>query len=265
MTNMIRKLRSRAGVSMIMALVFLLFCSFVGGAVLVSASSNAYRVNQATEQQDFLTQRSIAMVISDQLQLNDEDSLTLEVIDTQEPDSADAEKAIRNVSFRVVTTLDATQFSALHRLMIEATARRYLLNTPSADNISNCNVTFSGMPGIDDITAKYSDGTLSSTPAFLFSPASPDKLEGSMTVAPSNATESFTFEPVTFHFSSGDGDELYDFFLWSEDASVGTSEDTTANKQIMITINAFYGVNAAGNQTTIRWYDPLIENGGDYT
>ena len=49
MNKILRKLRSKAGESMILAMVFMLFCSFVGGSVLASATANAQRVAQAAE------------------------------------------------------------------------------------------------------------------------------------------------------------------------------------------------------------------------
>ena len=69
MSKLQRKLRSRTGASMILALLFLMFCSFVGSSVLVSATANAYRVKLYGEQQDFLDQRSAALLLSDELQV----------------------------------------------------------------------------------------------------------------------------------------------------------------------------------------------------
>ena len=65
MKHIKKKLRSRLGASLILAMVFMLFCSFVGGSVLASATANAQRVAQLAEQQDFLLERSAALLASD--------------------------------------------------------------------------------------------------------------------------------------------------------------------------------------------------------
>lgn len=77
------KLRSRAGASMMLALVFMLFCAFVGGSVLASATANAQRVGDLQEQQEFLLERSAALLLSDQLQLDSDQHLRLKVVDAQ--------------------------------------------------------------------------------------------------------------------------------------------------------------------------------------
>lgn len=68
MKQLERKLRSNAGASMIFALVFLLFCVFIGGSVLAAATANAGRVaSMTTDQQEYLSQRSAALVMADML------------------------------------------------------------------------------------------------------------------------------------------------------------------------------------------------------
>ena len=81
MNKIQQKLRSRAGASMILAMVFMLFCSFIGGTVLASATANAQRVAQMAEQQDFLLERSAALLASDQLQLDDGKYLRMSIKD----------------------------------------------------------------------------------------------------------------------------------------------------------------------------------------
>ena len=81
MNKIQQKLRSRAGASMLMAMVFMLFCSFIGGTVLASATANAQRVAQMAEQQDFLLERSAALLATDQLQLDSGKYLRLTVVD----------------------------------------------------------------------------------------------------------------------------------------------------------------------------------------
>jgi len=64
MKQTLKKLSSRTGASIIMALVFMLFCLFVGGSVLVAATVNSGRMaGKRQEEQAMLTQRSIASTI----------------------------------------------------------------------------------------------------------------------------------------------------------------------------------------------------------
>ena len=79
MNKIQQKLRSRAGASMILARMFMMFCAFIGGTVLASATANAQRVAQMAEQQDFLLERSAALMASDQLQLESGKYLRLSI------------------------------------------------------------------------------------------------------------------------------------------------------------------------------------------
>lgn len=62
-----RKLRSKTGASMLIAILFMMFCLFVGGSVLAAATANGSRVAHMADQQDFLSQRSAGSLIADEL------------------------------------------------------------------------------------------------------------------------------------------------------------------------------------------------------
>lgn len=63
-----RKLQSKAGASMILAMVFLLFALLVGGSALAAASVNSGRLkDQKVNQQTMLDQRSAMLVLADML------------------------------------------------------------------------------------------------------------------------------------------------------------------------------------------------------
>jgi len=77
MTHTFKKLNSRSGSSMIIAMMFMLICVFVGGSVLVAATVNSGRLNgKRQDQQAILNQRSIISVISKDL-TNEEGKLKL--------------------------------------------------------------------------------------------------------------------------------------------------------------------------------------------
>ena len=83
MKQISRKLRSKSGATMLIAILFMMFCLFVGGSVLAAASANGYRVAHMADQQDFLSQRSAAILIADEINagVNGSDlSLTVEDI-----------------------------------------------------------------------------------------------------------------------------------------------------------------------------------------
>ena len=65
------KLRSSKGASLIIALVFMLFCAMIGSAVLAAATANGGRIAALkSDQQEYLNQRSAATLLSDELQIN---------------------------------------------------------------------------------------------------------------------------------------------------------------------------------------------------
>jgi len=63
MKQTLRKISSKTGSSLIIALVFMLVCVFVGGSVLVAATVNGNRIAGSRDtQQNILNQRSICSV-----------------------------------------------------------------------------------------------------------------------------------------------------------------------------------------------------------
>ena len=84
MNSLKRKLKDSHGASMMIALVFMLICLFVGGSVLVAASMNTNRIGREKKDQKtqrYLNQRSAAMLISDKLQQHGSDDMRLIIRD----------------------------------------------------------------------------------------------------------------------------------------------------------------------------------------
>ena len=148
MNKLQRKLRSRTGASMILALLFLMFCSFVGGSVLVSATANAYRVTHLEEQQAFLDQRSAALLLSDELQVAEGKRFRLYILDAdkhieegfvnqygewQTSGDSRIDPAVdeRVITFQLLT--DVTAVSELQELMLQTTVWRYLRNNAAGE------------------------------------------------------------------------------------------------------------------------------------
>ena len=77
-----QKLNSKRGASMIMAMVFLLFCLLIGGSVYASATANGSRIENMTgNQQEYYSQRSAMMLMADMLK--DKDGKELQVTVTE--------------------------------------------------------------------------------------------------------------------------------------------------------------------------------------
>lgn len=282
MNKLQKKLRSRVGATMVLAMVFMLFCSFIGGSVLASATANAQRVAQMAEQQDFLLERSAALLVSDQLQLDGGKYLQLIIVDQDRTIQAvvvgqdgsvtpipgkTAEDRV--ITFQVHTTATLTD---MHQLMLESAVWRYLRENAYGENPI---IEFKNFP--DGITK---------TDQFLFKyplsgVAADDYLiEGSLTVTSSNFSHGSTVTSIptyTANFSIGRGLHAYDFFV-----------DFGVDSQLKMTMNAFSGktepvpvvhppcedntgyfennadiqITAVTTQTTISWQNPLIEKGG---
>ena len=68
MLTLKQKLHSQRGASMLMAMIFLLFCLLIGGSVLAAATANSSRIEHlVNDQQDFLNQRSALTIMADML------------------------------------------------------------------------------------------------------------------------------------------------------------------------------------------------------
>lgn len=280
MKHIKKKLRSRLGASLILAMVFMLFCSFVGGSVLASATANAQRVAQLAEQQDFLLERSAALLASDQLQLEEGKFLRLSITDADKlieeviigkggkVTLGDKAATVRVITFQVSSSAPLTQ---LHQLMLESTVYRYLREFAPDGDYEIAFVNFPGDPA--------------STADFMFRYTMPSEtsddydISGSLSVsATMHGSSGVSIPGYTANFSSGRGDDLYDFFI-----------DFGENSQVHMTMNAYYGktepiqivsppttgyvpgfnygsgyirVTTVTQQITVSWEDPLIEKGG---
>lgn len=125
------KLRSQAGSSILLAMMFMLIITFVGGSVLVSATSNAGRLNRMRERrQQYLSQRSAAILLKEQLSFQTgANRLTIETHQTKTT-VTDNTNSLTTVNVEVdqspkVTPPDVTKCSDLHPLMFQVAVRKY--------------------------------------------------------------------------------------------------------------------------------------------
>lgn len=256
MNRIKQKLRSNAGVSMILAMVFMLFCSFIGCSVLASATANAQRVAQVAEQQDFLLERSAALLLSDQLQLDDDSYLRLYVTDSDqtiqemkkindggafEPtDPARSAKA-RVIRFQVQTDLPYVNMT--QRLALECAVLRYLRQC-AVDSPLSATVTVSGLliPASGNTTQEITfdqfitdiSGAATVNGLLMIETSATDKIGGTIDISSSfnNLKDGWEIPDLSgnANYSCGKDTTLYDFF-------VDFGEDT----QVKMTMNGYSG------------------------
>lgn len=282
MNKIMRKLRSRKGVSMLIAMVFLLFTSFVGGSVLVAATSNAYRVAHLKDQQDYFTERSTALLIADELHLEENELLKLTVTDSikskykveyidgggweKETDASGAElpplEVKRYITFQITTNVE--ELTPLQQLMIEATVCRFLQANPTDTTVVK--------NGTEIILQGF--GWAATKEQFMYQWSAGDsEIIGELQISGTAQIQDSGTIPVldsfTAYFTSGADTQIYDFIVDFGDLS-----------QLRLTMNAFSGTsnplelkespdeatmtriynNMA--QTVISWDDPFVEKGG---
>jgi len=112
MSKIMQKLHSRSGASMLLAMVFMMFCTFIGGTVLAAATANGSRVARLTqEQQSYLNQRSALLVIADQLTAGADNGLQLTIVKTDEKTPVMTTHSSELTSFQTLLyDLAATEF-----------------------------------------------------------------------------------------------------------------------------------------------------------
>lgn len=125
------KLRSQAGSSILLALMFMLIITFVGGSVLVSATGNAGRLNRMRERRQlYLSQRSAAILLKEQLSFQTgANRLTIETQQTKTT-ITDNTSGLTNTSVDVtkspkVTPPAADKCSNLHPLLFQTAVSKY--------------------------------------------------------------------------------------------------------------------------------------------
>lgn len=279
MKELHKKLRSRVGASMILALVFMLFCTFIGGSVLASATANAQRVAQMAEQQDFLLERSAALLLSDQLQLDSGDYLRLTVVDQEHliqavnvgnggvvtviPDKVMTERII---TFQLSNSKALTH---MQRLMVESAVWRYLRDNAAGEPYTVKLESFpAGIDSTDDFLFKYPINNVD---------ADDYDIEDSITVSCSGLQNSSVSIPTyTANFSVGRNTKAYDFFVdFGDDSQLKLTMNAYSGSSAPITIrnspetdegyfegNAYVQITVESTQSVISWMDPLIEKGG---
>lgn len=281
------KLRSSKGASLIIALVFMLFCAMVGSAVLAAATANGGRIAALkSDQQEYLDQRSAATLLSDELQINTPklivtkkqvvtttykvgDGGVLKQLNSQETDTVDFA-----VSSPVTTQLQ--------RVLFESAIMRYIEENGMEDYYKNDPIIISGFAvagadgSADQNITKLSD-------FIMYDKAKSDKQDpkGTLKVGLSEGTvgngtpvNSFTAEvgcagsaaagkeetvaPYTFNVSFGNDSKLYlrMYAAMSQPRTITVHEQTAGDSS-----DTLVNIDTTTITQTISWDAPEVLKG----
>ena len=179
MSKIKQKLHSRSGASMLLAMVFMMFCTFVGGTVLAAAVANGNRVAQQTnEQQAYLNQRSALMVIADQLKQGADNGLQMTIsFDYVDEDNPSSQKTSCNVA-------SPTEFQ---ELLCDLAENKFLI----ANNYTVTPLFFNGTIIITDHLKNQLKAQYELTDDYAFTIRFPDRGQQCLYLEPSvGSTES---------------------------------------------------------------------------
>lgn len=244
MKSVKNKLSSKSGASMLLALVFLMFCMFVGGSVLAAATANGSRTaRQKENQQAYLSQRSASLLLADLLKGDENSAMQLTIKDVVRADNT------RKVTFMIH---DDSEKSALQRMLYDFAVRKYALDHGLKLNegvYEYVNFKFAGVTGVG------------------YAPTDPPA-SGSVNVALTEG-EKITDTLKTQYNISGYGDFELDYAVEIPAKEEGGTV-TTQNSYMKLTMECYDAVgqpvtvnDVRTTTTIIRWDDPVIEKGGE--
>ncbi len=285
------KLHSSKGASLIIALVFMLFCAMIGSAVLAAATANGGRVAALkSDQQEYLDQRSAATLLSDELQI-DRPKLTItkkEVVRTTYTvgDGGVLEPTGSTTTKTIDFAVNGTVTTQLQRILFESAILRYKQTNDMegyAETISGFSIpgangsenkTIENVSGfilydstkgtnqdpVGTLTVDLSEGAVGTgTPVTSFSAT-----VGCVGPIPANLDVNKTVAPYTFNVSFGDdagsGEDAKLYLRMY--AAVGTPNELTYETQEPGSSSTeLVKVKTTTTTQTISWNPPEILKG----
>ena len=275
--NLIKnKLHSKRGASLLIAMVFMIFAIFVGGSVLAAASANGYRIEHLSDQQDYLNQRSAALLLAEELDVGAYSSISLDarystttiqsvMIDPfgRETVTSDDVEVTNGLSFKINYN---GKVDALHRVMFEVAILRYIEQNDLGSMI----------PTFQDFV--YDNGTASGqtiTSLDDFWTLDRENCIGSIHIT--GIKDGDTFTDYTARYASGMNDQLYDFIVdfgefsqititMSGNSGTRPQRGTPEYKDSYTPIGSEYEyakrMVTEVERTIISWDAPVISKGG---
>jgi len=233
MLSVKQKLHSKNGASMIMAMVFLMFCLLIGGSVLSMATANSSRIqNMAQDQQEYYSQRSAIMMMADML--TDENGKELQALVTEVRTGDAVTCTITSSSFP-----ESGEVPFLQKVLFETIVSQYLKKEGIAVRYSDftwihsVSYVFAPTKGTLQITGILEDGSNRENLTAYYDIQAPDSDGGS--------------KDYTFHVDFGEGTS---HLVLDLDGSVTTGKPKT------VTVG---GVTTTTTSTVIRWGLPVVQ------
>ena len=169
MKNIMKKLRSSSGATLLIVLAFMIFCLFIGASVLAAASVSGSRIRSLNaQQQDTLNQRNMAALLVDELKSPGGGPLTLtisrdattrtfyrldEASGSFQLDPSAPAQMSRTLKFKASALPEGKQYSPMQLLLFECAAEQYL------DNMEEKGDSVSGYHSWEFENFVSSDGT----------------------------------------------------------------------------------------------------------
>lgn len=236
------KLQSKSGSSMLLAMVFLLFCLFIGGSVLAAATANAGRVESLRQdRQRELSQRSAMQLMAGQLSAAPESQLQLTIQDVKV--TADG-TSTRTVTYMIHGNADQPK-SAFQKLLYEFSVHQYeaAWGVPAVRKFRNFD--------FGDVANEEYHLDIWSEMQYVF------PIEGTLQVDGTECWESWQAECTMSETC---------------DVRIAFTEESEAIR-MYLTMNAYSdtgetittvvdGIKTETTTTVIRWDDPVIRKGG---
>ena len=270
-----RKLRSKTGASMLIAILFMMFCLFVGGSVLAAATANGYRVEHMSDQQDFLSQRSAANLIADEIdggKLVSSLSLTVEDIywnykPLKHLDGGGWEPTGEDPTYERTITFQAPfsetkPMTVMQRLMYETAVCRYLME--HGINQAEAAIELQGF--------YYGDGQLTSIGQFWYTYSHEEtQIKGQLDIGGRLDGQVENFADYKAYFTSGDQEDMYDFLVTFDnsqmtvtaDAYMSTTEIPRPVERVEHATKGFVEISVTNTRAYITWNWAYIEKGGE--
>lgn len=129
-----KKLKSKTGSSMFLAIVFFMFCFFVGGTVLAAATANGGRLaDLKRDRSAYYMQRNAAVVIQNQMvgtQLDEKPQININRVYSQKMAATNPQKASdlkpTGSAWTTISVTTANCSTELQRFVCEAVVKAYL-------------------------------------------------------------------------------------------------------------------------------------------
>lgn len=273
MNQIKRKISSKSGASMLLAMVFMLFCVLIGGTVLAASSANGYRLNRLSDSQTYLDQRSAALLMAQELQSPEDTILRMSITDvkrTVQPVKIGRDGTVTNngkattVHNITVQLPEGTVLTPVQRVMMETAVWQYLkqagLKNTDAVTLSNFICDDGGQPlvltDMDEFWYQYKLNTK-------------DPFDGTMTLNGDYRGQSFVAQKV--YFSAGEGENQFDFkFEFGEQSPLSVAVDATFSKKTPVSSSyvapdgsGYARITTQSTQTAILWGEPDVQKGGN--